>query len=178
MKDFNTKVGYKFPVGFQGNKALIFSVERNTLIKRDALYVKGSLQDLSIEFVGGGSPENYTSLKFLSDNYWSYGEGLNERIISFQGKLKYIIGTSSENSGVDLKFSYGFPITDKNYILLVIGGDSNFKTEEIKKLEDIVFNIFGGLELIWSNDPWFFKSFLNFRGPEKLDWEMKFTLNF
>lgn len=177
-ENFYAKVGYKLPLGISGNKSLIFSLERNTLIKGDILYIKGNLQSLNVDFVGGGSPENYTSLKFLSDNYWSYGEGLNERILTFQGELKYIIGTSSENSSINLKFSYGFPIADKNYILLSIGGDSNFKLSEVKKLDDIIFNLFGELNWTWSNYPWIFESLLIFRGPEKLDWRINSTLNF
>ncbi len=176
-RDFVARVGYRSPLSSQGNKALLFSLERNTLIKRD-LNIKGSLLNLSMDFVGGGSPENYTLFKLLTDNYWNYGEELEERILEAKGELRYVLGNSQENSSVNIKFSYGFPIFPKIYIFLDIGGESEFKLAEIKSLSEIVFTFWGGLNFVWTNYPWIFKSSLVIKSLEKLNWEVYSVINF
>jgi len=178
-RDFTIKIGLKIPIFSIGNKAILFSFERNTLVKHNNfLYLNGNLQKFDIEFVGGGSIENYTSLNFLSDNYWSYGKGLDERIIEAKGELRYIIGDSTENNNINFLFSYGFPAMNQNYIFLFTGGESNFKTGEIKSFQDIAFNFYGGLNWIWLHEKWIFELSFVFRGPEKLEWKMKSILNF
>lgn len=177
-KNIVTKVGYRSPLSSQGNKALLFSFEINTLIKRDYLNINGNLLNLSVDFVGGGSPENYTLLKLLTDNYWSYGKEFEERILEAKGELRYVLGNSQENSGVNIKFSYGFPIFPKTYIFLDIGGESKFKLTEIKSLSEIVFTFWGGLNFVWTNYPWIFKSSLIVKSLEKLNWEVCSVINF
>ncbi len=177
-KDIIAKVGYRAPLSSQGNKALLFSFEINTLIKRDYLNINGNLLNLSMDFVGGGSPENYTLFKLLTDNYWNYGEEFEERILEAKGELRYVLGNSQENSGVNIKFSYGFPIFPKIYIFLDIGGESKFKLTEIKSLSEIVFIFWGGLNFVWTNYPWIFKSSLIIKSLEKLNWEVCSVINF
>ncbi|MCX7845392.1 MAG: hypothetical protein N2312_02145 [Dictyoglomaceae bacterium] len=177
-RDLKVKIGYRSPLNPQGNKALLFSFERNNLVKREYFNIKGSLLNLSMDFIGGGSPENYTLLRLLTDNYWSYGEKVEERILEAKGELKYILGNSQEKSGINIKFSYGFPVSLKSYIFLNIGGDSEFNLSEIRNFSDIIFTLWGGLDFIWTNYPWIFKSSFVFKSIEKLEWELCTILNF
>lgn len=177
-EDLTAKIGYRFPIIPNGNKTLLFSFEKNTLIKRDFLNIKGSLFNLSMDFIGGGSPENYTLFRLLTDNYWNYGEGSEERILEAKGELRYVLGNSQEKSGIDIKFSYGFPILAKSYIFINIGGDSKFNLSEVESLSDIVLSFWGGLDFVWINYPWIFKSSLIFKSIEKLEWEVYTIINF
>ncbi|MCS7201854.1 MAG: hypothetical protein NZ841_03665 [Dictyoglomus sp.] len=177
-EDVIAKVGYRFALNPQGNKALLFSFEKNTLIKREFINTNGNLLCLSLDFIGGGSPENYTLLRLLTDNYWSYGEKFEERILEAKGELRYVLGKSQEKSGINIKFSYGFPLSLNSYIFINIGGESEFDSSEIKSLSDVIFNLWGGLDFIWTDNPWILKSSIILKSIEKLEWKACTTINF
>lgn len=171
----SAEIGYN--LSFQdGNKYLDFSLERNNLVKRDYLYTKGDKENLMVQFAGGGSTENYSNIGFSFESYWSYGEELEERILSLQGYVNYIIGNALEKEGFYIKLSYGFPVFKDSYIFLGIGGESNLRWREISNINDIQVNLLGTLNWLWKKDNLLLNSSITYKGATHL--EFSATYNF
>ncbi|HOP95500.1 MAG TPA: hypothetical protein PL130_07015 [Dictyoglomaceae bacterium] len=152
-RDFTGEVGIKWEPQSWDN-ALFFNIKRDTLVEENGIYKNGSLLGINLDFHGGGSPYNY-SLITLSGKYFnSYGEDINERIIGLMGEFVYPIGISIEGGKLLLKAAYSFPIGDKNYLSLELGGESIFRPEEVKAISDISFKGYGGAMISLFYDPW------------------------
>jgi len=176
-QDFIGEVGIKLNPQSWDN-ALFFNIKRDTLVEENGIYKEGSLLGINLDFHGGGSPYNY-SLITLSGKYFnSYGEDINERIIGLIGEFVYPISTSIEGGKLLLKAAYSFPIGDKNYLSLELGGESTFKPEEVQEISDLSFKVYSGAMISLFYDPWRYKLGLETNFSDIVKFYLSSEINF
>lgn len=140
-------------LGYRGSfvindKALFIYFTQDLLKTDNNVPESGRYIRIGLDFHGGGSLFNFSILSFEGKYHLTLGQGLDRKIIGFEGGLEYPWGNSPESGNLGIKFLYTIPLGNNAYVSLKIGGGSNF--DNLSSLSDLKFNILGGIDLVSS----------------------------